>query len=79
MCERPVEMEIPLSFEKCLVIHYVLHNPRYDYKCGNYKLSNKNSFIDLGIVRSCERDFREHIASTVQEVRRLTGLYVFED
>ena len=60
-----VEIEIPLSFEKCRFIHYGLHNPHYDYKCGNYTLNNKNSFGDFGIVRSCEGDFREHIASTV--------------
>ena len=53
-----VGMEMPLSFKKCLVIHCGLHNPHYDYKCGNCTLNNKNSFVDLGIVRSCEGDFR---------------------
>ena len=65
---------MPLSLEKCLVIHYGLHNSHYDYNCRNYTLNNKNSFSDLDIVRSCEGDFREHIASTVQKAHRLSGL-----
>ena len=55
---------------------YGLHNPHYNYNCGNYTLTNKNIFVNLGIVRSYEesRLYREHIASTVQKVRLLIGL-----
>ena len=69
-----VDMEMPLSFEKCLVNHNGLHHPQYDYKCGNYSLNNKNSFVDLSTVRSCEGDFRKQTALTVQKAHRLSGL-----
>ena len=35
---------------------YGLHNPHCNYNCGNYALTDKNSFVNLGIVRSHEGD-----------------------
>ena len=64
-----LEIEMPLSFKKCLVIHYGLHNPYHNYKFGNYTLRNKNRFVDLVNVMSYEGgEFCEHIASTIQKV-----------
>ena len=47
---------MPLSFDKCQFIYCGLHNPHCNYNCGNYTLTNKNSFVDLIIVRLHEGD-----------------------
>jgi hypothetical protein len=65
---------MPLSVEKCLVLHCGSSNPRYDYQCGSSNLPVVESLTDLGITRSCDGTYSEHVSSVVQKGRRLVGM-----
>ena len=62
-----VDLEMLLFFDKCLVLHYGLHYTHNNYNFRNYTLTNKNSFVDLGIVSSHDEDYGKCLASTVQK------------
>ena len=72
--EWSIEMELPLSLAKCLVVHYGTMNGHFHYICGKTYLHEEAHFSDLGILRSRDMDFRDHMANVAQKARRLIGL-----
>ena len=48
----PQRMRMQLSISKCLVIHYGVNNPHFQYDCGTSILPASDTFVDLGVLRS---------------------------
>jgi hypothetical protein len=67
-------MGMPLSLDKCCVVHCGLDNPHATYRCGPQSLSVSDCVIDLGVKRCPDGSFSEHILSLGQKSRRLVGL-----
>ena len=53
---------MPLSISKCLVIHYGVYNPHFQYDCGTSILPASDTFMDFGVRRSASGFFHDHIA-----------------
>ena len=53
---------MPLSISKCLVIHYGVNNPHFQYDCGTSILPAFDTFADHGVRRSASGFFHDHIA-----------------
>jgi hypothetical protein len=69
-----VEMEMPLSIAKCAVLHYGSSNPCYQYRCGDNVITSKDNMSDLGVMRTVNGKFRNHVSTTILKGRRLVGL-----
>ena len=64
---------MPLSVEKCLVLHCGAANPRHRYHCGGSALPEADSVVQLGVTRSSDCTFREHVSKVAQRARQLLG------
>ena len=69
-----VQMGMPLSIDKCIVIHDGLNNHKIQYQCRSAILPDADEVADLGIMRSADNNFHDHIAVTATKERRLIGL-----
>ena len=67
-------MRMPLSISKCLVTHYGVNNPHFQYDCGTSILPASYTFVDLGVRRSTSGFFHDHIAMVAQKGRRFVGM-----
>ena len=47
-----VQTHMPLSINKCLMLHCDSNNPSRNYFCGPDKLPKMNRFADLGVLCS---------------------------
>jgi hypothetical protein len=65
---------MPLSIDKCQVVHCGTSNPRHNYQCGGSSLPATASFVDLGVTRSCDGTYHDHVTSVVQKGRKLVGM-----
>ena len=74
ICAWSQRMRMPLSISKCLVIHYGVNKPHFQYDCGKSILSASDTFVDLGVRRSASGFFHHHIAMVVQKGRRLVRM-----
>ena len=45
---------MPLSTEKCAVLHCSLKQPNYTYVLGDHVLKTVDSFVDLGVTRTSD-------------------------
>ena len=52
-------MDMSLSIEKSLVIHYGTNNPYYQYYCEERELPSSVTFVDLGVVRYSDATYSE--------------------
>ena len=60
-----VQMIMPLSIDKCLVIYGGLNNPKHQlYQCRSAILPEADKVTDLRIMRSADNAFHDHIAAT---------------
>ena len=59
-------MRMPLSISKCLVIHYGVNNPHFQYDCGTSSLPASDTFVDLGVWSSTSGFFHDYIAMVAQ-------------
>jgi hypothetical protein len=66
-------MSMPLSIEKSVVLHCGADNPLRQYQCGTDILPDATNITDLGVIRSRDSSYREHVASVAQKGRRLVG------
>ena len=65
---------MPLSISKCLVTHYGVNNPHFQYDCGTSILPASDTFVDLGVRRSASGLFHDHIAMVIKKDHRLVGM-----
>lgn len=73
VAEWSVAMQMPISIPKCGVIHYGHENLRYNYTLGLEILPKLSTFKDLGVLKSADNDYSEHIKTVVNKSRRLIG------
>ena len=67
-------MGMPLSVDKCLVVHCGANNPKHHFQCGTIDLQETESTVDLGVTQSYLTLFKEHFSKIVQKSRCLVGL-----
>jgi hypothetical protein len=67
-------MGMPLSLGKLFVLYYGQNNPRHKYHCGNSTFQVADTFTDLGVLRSSEGNYHEHVINLANKGRRLMGL-----
>ena len=61
---------MPLSIEKCLLMHCGLHNPRRSYNLGGIPLHVADTVADLGIARTVAEGYSHHIKDVVMKASR---------
>ena len=67
-------MRMPLSISKCLVIHYGVNNPHFQFDFRTSILPASDTYVDLGVRRSASGFFHDHIAMVAQKGHRLVGM-----
>jgi hypothetical protein len=65
--------EMPLSVEKCSVLHCGTINPNRQYFLSNTPLPSVSQLKDLGVLRSQLRPYGDHIARVAADGSRLSG------
>ncbi len=66
------ENQLRIAFEKCLVLHLEICNPRTRYFIGQTEIQSANSVRDLGVIM-------QHVQSFTNTVLRSFGLlHVFQ-
>jgi hypothetical protein len=68
------KMRMPISVAKSAVCHYGRNNPKHQYTIGTVTLSSVLSFNDLGVVRTSDNDFTQHIANIASKARKIIGV-----
>ena len=58
-------MGMPLSVDKCLVVHCGANNPKHHYQCGAIDLPETKSIVNLGVTRSYLKSLNEHFSKIV--------------
>ena len=64
---------MPLCLDKCIVLYYGKSNPRHRYQCNNGFLPVATSFRDLGVIRSSDDTYIEHVSNVAQRGQQLIG------
>ena len=67
-------MDMHLSIEKSLVIHFGTNNPCYQYYCIKRELPSSVNFVDLGVVQCFNATYIEQVTTVAQKGRRLARL-----
>ena len=67
------DYKMPLSVEKSAVLHYGPHNPEHMYTIQGSILQSTDSMRNLGVTRSVEGGFNQHIAGVVSSASRVAG------
>ena len=65
------DYKMPLSVEKSAVLHYGPHNPEHMYTIQGSILQSTDSMRDLGVTRSIEGGFNQHIAGVASSASRM--------
>ena len=65
---------MPLSIEKCTVLHCGSHQPNNDYAIHNVVMKRVDVLSDLGVIRSCNGTFIEHCRNAGAKASRISGL-----
>ena len=61
-----VQMGMPLSIDKCLVIHGGPSNLKHQFRCESAILPEANKVNDLGITSSSDNTYHDYITSTAK-------------
>lgn len=69
-----LDHQMPLSIDKCLVLHCGMYNPRHSYSLGHQSLPASTQFKDLGVLRCTSSRYNEHIAHLSASGLRLAGI-----
>jgi ribonucleases P/MRP protein subunit RPP40 len=64
---------MPLSLEKCSVLHRGRNNPCHVYSLCGQPMMPGEVFVDLGITRSNDCAYSQHITSVITRGRRAAG------
>ena len=68
-----VSRGMPLCLDKCIVLHCGKSHPHHCYQYGNSFLPAATSFRDLGVIRSSDDTYTEHVFKVAQRGRQLIG------
>ena len=64
---------MPLSFDKCGVMHGGSHLPNNDYDIRDNTISELDSFKDLSVMRSANGLHFDQCSATAVEVSKVAG------
>ena len=64
---------MPLAVEKSAVLYYGRHNSEHVYTIQGSILQSTDSTRDIGVTRSVESGFNQHITGVVSSASRVTG------
>jgi ribonucleases P/MRP protein subunit RPP40 len=67
------EHRMPLSFEKCGVLHCGKSNPQLPYYIEDRRMLNVNQFKDLGVIRELDAFYSHHVNGLAAKYARLCG------
>ena len=60
--------------DQCIALHCGKSNPHHRYQCGNgFLLAAATSFRDLGVIRSSDDTYTQHVSKVAQRGRKLIG------
>jgi ribonuclease P/MRP protein subunit RPP40 len=79
VCQWSKSHHMPLSLDKCNVMHCGKDNPRMMYILGDQPVTCVAQFKDLGVLRIPDSTYSDHVRSVVAASSRLCGsmLHVF--
>ena len=64
---------MPLSIEKCGVLHCEPHQPRNFYLLCGYVLPTVDTFVDLGVVRTSDGGYVSHCQMVASKAAKMSG------
>ena len=67
-------MHMPLCLDKCAVVHYGANIINASYQCGDCSIPSVNLWVDLGVTRTSDTSYKDHVAVVAAKGRRLVGL-----
>ena len=75
-------MHVPLCLDICAVVHYGANNINAyganninaSYQCGDCSIPSVNLWVDLGVTRTSDTSYKDHVAVVAAKGRRLVGL-----
>ena len=69
-----VAFYMPLSLEKCAVLHCGSNNPHRDNYCHGQQLSSISQFKNLGVLRSSDVIYAAHPRTVVTKANKVAGV-----
>ena len=67
---------LPLSLDKCCVLHYGYHNPRQEYTIGGCNIRSVYECADLGVLRSDDFSYTSHVYQLAIKASRVCGMFM---
>ena len=64
---------MPLSVDKCTVLHCGAANPNLHYDLHNLQMPSTTQFKDLGVTRSQLKPYKDHVSLVAADGYRLSG------
>ena len=65
---------LPLSIDKCLRIHYGLHNKMRSYSINGTTIKNTDQCADLGVTITSNFHYKVHLDTLCLKAARLSGM-----
>ena len=65
---------IPLSIDKCMCIHYGLHNKKRSYSINGTKIKHNDQCADLGVTRTSNFHYKVHVDALCFKEARLSSI-----
>ena len=67
---------LPLSLDKCCVLHYGYYNPRQEYTIGGCNIRSVYECADLGVLRSDDFSYTSHVYQLAIKASRVCGMFM---
>ena len=64
----------PLNMEKCVCLHYGSNNQRSNYVINDQLVQNADSCADLGVTRTCDFRYNDHVNQICLKASRLAEM-----
>ena len=74
VAEWSCEFSMPLSVEKCYVMHCGPSNPKRNYTCNGVTLPSASEISDLGVIRSNLAPYTSQAAKASAKASKMSGL-----
>ena len=65
---------LPLSIDKCMCIHYGLHNKKRSYSINGTTIKNTDQYADFGVTRTSNFHYKVHVDTLCLKAARLSGM-----
>ena len=65
---------LPLSIDKCMCIHYGLHNKKHSYSKNGTTIKNTDQCADFGVTKTSNFHYKVHVDTLCLKAARLSGI-----